>query len=78
LERRYLPYAAFAGTIGQKIFIPVAAITFDMLENPGGTSTYNGAADLSRCTCDLWAGASVFHQHQDLNRFAPRMPSPIR
>ncbi len=49
-------------------FIPVARIT-EMLENPGGSFTYEG---VERCFPDTrlvyWAGGNPYHHHQDLYR----------
>jgi biotin/methionine sulfoxide reductase len=49
-------------------FIPVARIT-DMLENPGGSFTYEG---VQRSYPDVrlvyWAGGNPYHHHQDLHR----------
>lgn len=49
-------------------FIPVSRIT-EMLENPGGTFTYEG---IERRFPDTrlvyWAGGNPFHHHQDLRR----------
>lgn len=49
-------------------FIPVARIA-DLLLNPGGQYTYDGA---DRTYADIrlvyWAGGNPFHHHQDLNR----------
>ena len=49
-------------------FIPVARVT-DMLENPGGTFTYEG---VKRQYPDVrlvyWSGGNPYHHHQDLHR----------
>jgi len=51
-----------------KDFIPVARLA-DMLENPGGTYTYDG---ITRTYPDAklvwWSGGNPFHHHQDLAR----------
>ena len=57
-------------------FIPVARIT-DMLENPGGSFSYDGQ-DMRVPNARLvwWAGGNPFHHHQDLNRLATAWRSP--
>jgi biotin/methionine sulfoxide reductase len=49
-------------------FIPVARVT-DMLENPGGSFTYEG---IKRTYPDVrlvyWSGGNPYHHHQDLHR----------
>lgn len=62
-----------------KAFIPCARIA-DMLESPGASYDFNGAA---RTYPDIhfiyWAGGNPFHHHQDLNRLvgAWRRPDTI-
>ncbi|MEM9736690.1 MAG: molybdopterin-dependent oxidoreductase, partial [Pseudomonadota bacterium] len=49
-------------------FIPVARIT-ELLENPGGTFTYDGKERTFPDTRLVWwAGGNPYHHHQDLNR----------
>lgn len=51
-----------------KAFIPVARIT-DLLENPGGSFTYEGQEYTYPDTRLVWwAGGNPYHHHQDLNR----------
>lgn len=51
-----------------RAFIPVARIT-DLLENPGGTFTYEGEEHRYPDTrLVYWAGGNPYHHHQDLNR----------
>jgi biotin/methionine sulfoxide reductase len=49
-------------------YIPVARIT-EMLENPGGSLSYNGReVPLPDTRIIWWSGGNPFHHHQDLNR----------
>lgn len=51
-----------------RAFIPVARIT-EMLEDPGGAFTYDGATHAyPDIRMIYWAGGNPFHHHQDLNR----------
>lgn len=79
------PHARFAGPTlpqganGVAAFIPVARIA-DMLLNPGGTFTYNGATHrYPDIRLIYWAGGNPYHHHQDLNRMmqAWRKPETI-
>jgi biotin/methionine sulfoxide reductase len=59
--------------------IPVARLV-DMLEQPGGAYTYDGATrNYPDIRLIYWAGGNVFHHHQDLNRLiqAWRRPETI-
>ena len=69
LNRYQIDYAAFPqGQNAVKDFIPVARLT-DMLENPGGTFSYNGNFyEYPDIRLVWWAGGNPFHHHQDLNR----------
>ncbi len=64
------------GTNPVKAFIPVARIA-DMLLDPGGTFTYNGATHTyPDIRLVYWAGGNPFHHHQDLNRFVRAWAKP--
>ncbi|MGC3939613.1 molybdopterin-dependent oxidoreductase [Roseobacter sp. EG26] len=69
LNRYEIDYASFPqGQNPVEDFIPVARLT-DMLENPGGTFTYDGASyTYPDIRLVWWAGGNPFHHHQDLNR----------
>lgn len=57
-------------------FIPVARIS-DMLLNPGGTFTYEGATrTYPDARLVYWAGGNPYHHHQDLNRLAEAWSRP--
>ena len=57
-------------------FIPVARIT-DMLENPGGSVSYNGQTLIyPDIKLVYWAGGNPFHHHQDLNRMRAAWRKP--
>jgi biotin/methionine sulfoxide reductase len=66
---RLLPWPSLPqGTNPVADFIPVARIA-DMLLNPGGTYSYNGATrHYPDARLVWWAGGNPFHHHQDLNR----------
>lgn len=64
------------GTNPVKAFIPVARIA-DMLFDPGGTFTYNGATHTyPDIRLVYWAGGNPFHHHQDLNRLVRAWAKP--
>jgi biotin/methionine sulfoxide reductase len=69
--RRGLPFRIASVPQGDNpidTFIPVARIS-DMLENPGGSVTYNGKTLVyPDIRLIYWAGGNPFHHHQDLNR----------
>ncbi len=59
-----------------KSFIPVARIT-DLLENPGGTFTYDGKTHTYPDTKLIyWAGGNPYHHHQDLARLETAWQKP--
>lgn len=80
--RRGLPFRIASVPQGQNpvdTFIPVARIS-DMLENPGGSVSYNGKTlTYPDIRLVYWAGGNPFHHHQDLNRMrrAWRKPEAI-
>lgn len=57
-------------------FIPVARIS-DMLLNPGGTFTYEGATrSYPDARLVYWAGGNPYHHHQDINRLSEAWSRP--
>jgi biotin/methionine sulfoxide reductase len=59
-----------------KAFIPVARIA-DLLANPGGRFSYDGAEHTYPDTrLVYWCGGNPFHHHQDLNRLARAWQRP--
>ncbi len=64
------------GTNAVSAFIPCARIA-DMLLQPGGTFTYNGATHVYPAIKLVhWAGGNPFHHHQDLNRLRAAWAKP--
>ncbi len=57
-------------------FIPVA-MSAEMMLNPGGAYSYNGAPQrLPDARLVWWAGGNPFHHHQDLNRLRQAFQTP--
>jgi biotin/methionine sulfoxide reductase len=74
---RYMAWPSLPqGRNGVRDFIPVARVS-DMLLNPGGVYTYNGAVrTYPEIRLVYWAGGNPFHHQQDLHRLEEAWTRP--